>query len=50
MLEEVKWCVWRDENFGFQFGPNEQSKNKEVVEELDSLEEAKKALSDVIYH
>jgi len=44
MIEDTKWAVWRDESFGFQFGPLELSKDKELVEEeLETFEEARNA-------
>jgi len=41
MVENIKWSIWKDEMIGFDFGPTEYSKGKEVIEELDSFEEAK---------
>ena len=37
----MKWSIWKDESVGFDFGPTEYSKDKEIIEELDSFEEAK---------
>jgi len=41
MVEDMKWSIWKDESVGFDFGPIEYSKDKEVIEEFDSFEEAK---------
>jgi hypothetical protein len=38
-----KWFVWKDEKFGFQFGPEIVSKDKNIVEECDSYEDARQS-------
>ena len=43
MLGDVKWFVWKDDEFGFQFGPLLTSKDKNIVEECDTFEDAKLA-------
>ena len=43
MLSDVKWFVWKDDEFGFQFGPLSTPKDKNIVEECDTFEDAKLA-------
>lgn len=38
-----KWVVWKDDKFGFQFGPQSSSKDKNIIEECDTFEDAKLA-------
>ena len=38
-----KWFVWKHEKFGFQFGPLKDTKNKVIVEECDTYEDAQSA-------
>jgi hypothetical protein len=38
-----KWIVWKDEKLGFQFGALSVNKDKAIVEECDTFEEAKSA-------
>jgi hypothetical protein len=37
-----KWVVWKDDEFGFQFGPA-SSKDRIIVEECDTFEDARLA-------
>ena len=38
-----KWVVWKDDKFGFQFGPISVSKDRFIVEECDTYEDARLA-------
>ena len=38
-----KWVVWKDDTYGFQFSPISVAKDKVIVEECDTYQDAQAA-------